>query len=191
MYIKYTMNGVVQGRAISIGDLKTALDKSYSKTKVKTGFGDFEVDADLTTKETQTYVNPKSGQVLVVHRGTQGLRDIFADIAYTASGYKGKRFKDANQIQKKAENKYGAHNVSTLATSLVISLGMFCTTNCPAFFATFPAFFAVFLAWRRNFFGLNRNPFPNWILLTNLRLSDSGKSNMTSCFPLDCPESCL
>ena len=70
MYIKYTMNGVVQGRAISIGDLKTALDKSYSKTKVKTGFGDFEVDADLTTKETQTYVNKKSGQVLVVHRGT-------------------------------------------------------------------------------------------------------------------------
>ena len=112
------MNGVVQGRAISIGDLKTALDKSYSKTKVKSGFGDFEVDADLTTKETQTYVNPKSGQVLVVHRGTQGLRDIFTDIAYTASGYKGKRFKDANQIQKKAENKYGAHNVSTLGHSL-------------------------------------------------------------------------
>ena len=29
-------NAIIQGRAISIGDLKTALDKSYSKTKVKT-----------------------------------------------------------------------------------------------------------------------------------------------------------
>ena len=111
-------NAVIQGRAISIGDLKTALDKSYSKSKVKTGFGDFQVDGDLTTKETQTYVNPKTGQVLVVHRGTQGLRDVFTDIAYTATGYKGKRFKDANKIQKLAENKYGAKNISTLGHSL-------------------------------------------------------------------------
>ena len=111
-------SAIIQGRAISIGDLKTALDKSYSKTKVKTGFGDFQVDSDLTTKETQTYVNSKTGQVLVVHRGTQGLRDVFTDIAYTATGYKGKRFKDANKIQKQAESKYGAENISTLGHSL-------------------------------------------------------------------------
>ena len=111
-------NAIIQGRAISIGDLKTALDKSYSKNKVKTGFGDFQVDSDLTTKETQTYVNPKTGQVLVVHRGTQELRDVFTDIAYTATGYKGKRFKDANKIQKQAESKYGAENISTLGHSL-------------------------------------------------------------------------
>ena len=110
--------GIVEGRAISIGDLKTALDKSYSKTKIKSGFGDFEVDSNLTTKETQVYNNPKTGQVLVVHRGTQGLRDVFTDIAYTATGYKGKRFKDANKIQKLAEKKYGAENVSTLGSSL-------------------------------------------------------------------------
>ena len=111
-------SGIVEGRAISIGDLKTALDKSYSKTKIKSGFGDFEVDSNLTTKETQVYNNPKTGQVLVVHRGTQGLRDVFTDIAYTATGYKGKRFKDANKIQKLAEKKYGAENVSTLGHSL-------------------------------------------------------------------------
>ena len=111
-------SAIIQGRAISIGDLKTALDKSYSTTKVKTGFGDFQVDSELTTKETQTYVNSKTGQVLVVHRGTQGLRDVFTDIAYTATGYKGKRFKDANKIQKKAESKYGAENISTLGHSL-------------------------------------------------------------------------
>ena len=110
--------GMVEGRAISIGDLKTALDKSYSKTKIKSGFGDFEVDSNLTTKETQVYNNPKTGQVLVVHRGTLGLRDVFTDIAYTATGYKGKRFKDANKIQKLAEKKYGAENVSTLGHSL-------------------------------------------------------------------------
>ena len=111
-------NAIIKGRAISIGDLKPALDNSYSKTKVKTGFGDFQVDPDLTTKESQTYFNPKTGQALVVHRGTQGLRDVFTDIAYTATGYKGKRFKDANKIQKQAESKYGAKNISTLGHSL-------------------------------------------------------------------------
>ena len=111
-------NAIIKGRAISIGDLKTALDKSYSKSIVKSGFNDFQVDPDLTTKETQTYVNSKTGQVLVVHRGTQGLRDVFTDIAYTATGYKGKRFKDANKIQKQAESKYGAENISTLGHSL-------------------------------------------------------------------------
>merc|ERR1712006_61647 len=59
-----------------------------------------------------------TGQVLVVHRGTQGLHDVFTDIAYTATGYKGKRFKDANKIQKQAESKYGAKNISTLGHSL-------------------------------------------------------------------------
>ena len=54
--------GIVEGRAISIGDLKTALDKSYSKTKIKSGFGDLDVDSDLTTNETQVYNNPKTGQ---------------------------------------------------------------------------------------------------------------------------------
>ena len=56
-------------------------------------------------------MNLKTGQVLVVHRGTQGLRDMFTDIAYTATGYKVKRFKDANKIQKQAESKYGAENI--------------------------------------------------------------------------------
>ena len=66
---------LIQGKAISIKNLKIALDKSYSKNKVKDGFGDFEVDPSLTTKETQTYVNPKTQQVLVVHRGTASLSD--------------------------------------------------------------------------------------------------------------------
>ena len=111
-------NAIIQGRAISVGDLKPALDKSHSKTKVNTGFNDFQVDPDLTTKETRNYVNPKTGKVWVVHRGTQGLRDVFTDRVYTATGYKGKRFKDANKRQKKAESKYGAENISTLGYSL-------------------------------------------------------------------------
>ena len=108
----------IQGRAISIKNLKTALDKSYGKTKVTEGFGDFEVDPSLTTRETQTYINKKTGQALVVHRGTASMSDVFTDLAYSTTGYKGKRFKDAKKIQEKAENKYGAQNISTLGHSL-------------------------------------------------------------------------
>ena len=41
----------IQGRAISIKNLKTALDKSYSKKRVTEGFSDFKVDPSLTTRE--------------------------------------------------------------------------------------------------------------------------------------------
>ena len=57
---------LIVGKAVSIKDLKTALDKSYSAKTVKDGFGDFQVDPSLTTRETQTYVNPNTNQVLVV-----------------------------------------------------------------------------------------------------------------------------
>ena len=109
---------LIEGKAISVKNLKTALDKSYSKTTVKEGFGDFDVDPSLTTRETQTYINRKTGQVLVVHRGTKSMSDVFTDLGYTAFGYKGKRFKEAEKIQKKAELKYGAQNISTLGHSL-------------------------------------------------------------------------
>ena len=91
---------LIQGKAISIKNLKIALDKSYSKNKVKDGFGDFEVDPSLTTKETQTYVNQKTKQVLVVHRGTASMSDVFADLAFGATGYKGKRFKGGREQVK-------------------------------------------------------------------------------------------
>ena len=70
------MSQKIVGKAVSIiKDLKTALDKSYSAKSVKEGFGDFQVDPSLTTRETQTYVNPNTNQVLVVHRGTASMSD--------------------------------------------------------------------------------------------------------------------
>ena len=109
---------LIVGKAVSIKDLKTALDKSYSAKSVKEGFVDFQVDPSLTTRETQTYVNPNTNQVLVVHRGTASMSDVFTDLAYSSTGYKAKRFKEAEKIQKQAEAKYGAKNVSTLGHSL-------------------------------------------------------------------------
>ena len=67
------MSQKIVGKAISIKD---------SAKSVKEGFGDFQVDPSLTTRETQTYVNPNTNQVLVVHRGTASMSDIFTDLAF-------------------------------------------------------------------------------------------------------------
>jgi hypothetical protein len=56
----------------------------------------------------------------VVHRGTKGLGDIWTDLQLSL-GYdikKGSRYKHAQDIQKKAEAKYGKENISTLGHSL-------------------------------------------------------------------------
>jgi hypothetical protein len=106
------------GGKISISNLKGLLNKSYEK-KPK-DYMDFEVDKELSGERVQVYKNPKTGQVVVSHRGTQGIHDIGNDLKY-ALGFDLKnteRFKHAQDIQRKAEAKYGAENITTIGHSL-------------------------------------------------------------------------
>ena len=96
--------------------IKEFLRASYKpKTKIKHNL----YDEHLSGKRVSVYVNPNTGKATVIHRGTASLTDWVKTDLPMAFGYEGgKRFKHAKKIQKAAEKKYGAKNVTTMGHSL-------------------------------------------------------------------------
>jgi hypothetical protein len=108
-----------KGGKISAPDLKGLLKQSYD-SKNPRDYKDYEVDKSLSGERVQVYVKKGTNEVFVVHRGSAGMHDWGNDLK-ALSGYdinNSNRFKHAEKIQKEAENKYGAKNVSTLGHSL-------------------------------------------------------------------------
>jgi hypothetical protein len=115
---RHLYNSAVSGGKLSISSLKGLLNKSYDKKPEN--YLEYEVDKELSGQRVQVYKNNKTGQVIVSHRGTQGIHDIGNDLKY-ALGFDLKnteRFKHAEDIQRKAEAKYGAENITTIGHSL-------------------------------------------------------------------------
>jgi hypothetical protein len=116
---KLVPNCVPTGGKISAPDLKGLLKQSYD-SKNPRDYKDYEVDESLSGQRVQVYVKKGTNEVFVVHRGSQGIHDWGNDLKALA-GYdinNSDRFKHAEKIQKEAEKKYGAENVSTLGHSL-------------------------------------------------------------------------
>jgi hypothetical protein len=108
-----------KGGKISAPDLKGLLHQSYD-SKNPRDYKDYDVDKSLSGERVQVYVKKGTNEVFVVHRGTQGMHDWGNDLKALA-GYditNSDRFRHAEKIQKEAEKKYGAKNVSTLGHSL-------------------------------------------------------------------------
>lgn len=111
-------NGL-EGGALSAKELKDLLGASYDPKIDKVG--DFVLDSKLSTKTSKVYHNANSGQTVVAHKGTEGILDWGNNAVYALGGksaYKmTPRYKEAEKVQKKAESKYGAKNVSTIGHS--------------------------------------------------------------------------
>jgi hypothetical protein len=76
-------------------------------------------DHHLSGKRVSVYHNPTTGKTVVAHRGTASLTDWVKTNVPMALGYEGgRRFKHAKKIQRQAEKKYGAKNVTTMGHSL-------------------------------------------------------------------------
>jgi hypothetical protein len=109
---------MMKGGAISITDLKEFIDNSYSK-KPK-DFKDFKLDKELSSQRVKVYINPTTREGYVIHRGTASIQDVGNDLkmalGFDISG--SKRVKHAKEVQKKAEKKYGADNITTIGHSL-------------------------------------------------------------------------
>lgn len=103
---------------MSARELKGLIDESYKKTNQD--YGDWKVDNSLSDAEVKVFKHDKTGKVAVVHRGTHSLGDVYLDSQYALgrdiSG--SRRYKHSADIQRKAEAKYGAENISTLGHSL-------------------------------------------------------------------------
>lgn len=107
---------MLKGGSLSPDQIQGFLKKSYEKNP--SSFNDFQIDKSLSGERVQVYYNPALRQAVVVHRGSAGAKDWLVNDAGLMVGYRGNRFSHAQDIQNKAEKKYGAKNVTTLGHSL-------------------------------------------------------------------------
>lgn len=118
-YVAVDIPEINTGKGLPAGDIQKLLKNSYQIPPAET-VGDFVLDKSLSGRRVQVYKNRNTPQAVVVHRGTQGAKDWATDLFYATGGdtTKTNRFKHAADIQKKAESKYGAKNITTLGHSL-------------------------------------------------------------------------
>ena len=107
---------MLKGGSLSSVVLQGLLKNSYEKSP--SSFQDYQIDESLSGERVQVYYNPKLNQAVVVHRGSAGAKDWLVNDAGLLVGFRGKRFSHAQDIQNKAEKKYGAKNVTTIGHSL-------------------------------------------------------------------------
>jgi len=110
----------IKGGKLSSSELHDMLHGSYVPSEYKGGNG-WSRDDDLSTATTSVYKHD-DGRAVVAHRGTEGtVSDWGNNMKYATSGETGykqtKRFKDAKETQKKAEEKYGQNKISTIGHS--------------------------------------------------------------------------
>ena len=114
------MNIQAKGGKLSSAELHDMLHGSYNLDEYKGGNG-WSRDDDLSTATSSVYRHD-DGRAVVAHRGTEGtLSDWGNNLKYGSTGETGykqtQRFKDAKDVQKKAEEKYGQGKISTIGHS--------------------------------------------------------------------------
>lgn len=107
-----------KGGKLEVKTLKGLLTASYDPKDEVDGF---YLDKDLSSKTSKVYYNPDLDQTVVAHRGTSGFSDWINNVAYSLGGQtlykKTNRYKEAEKVQREAEEKYGVKNLSTIGHS--------------------------------------------------------------------------
>ena len=104
------------GGKISATDLNILLDASYEKTLESKD--DYEIDKELSNEVSRVFRKKGTDEVFVVHTGSKDMRDVLENYGYITRGYYSSgRLSKAREVQKKAEEKYGSQNISTLGHS--------------------------------------------------------------------------
>jgi uncharacterized protein YqgQ len=108
------------GGKLKVKHLKEILNASYSKTPKET-IDDFVLDKQLSNSYAKVYHNPKTGQTVIAHKGTQGLLDWGNNIVYGLFGKTGykltPRFRNAKKVQEETVKKYGFKELTTVGHS--------------------------------------------------------------------------
>jgi hypothetical protein len=104
------------GGRIRIDTFNKLLNESYKEKPADTLDG-YELDTEISTDRDKVYYNPTTNDVAVVHRGTQGLRDVKTDLLYVL-GVKDQRFKEARATHARVSAKYADADRQILGHSL-------------------------------------------------------------------------
>lgn len=91
--------------------------------KLKGSYGDklpdnVTIDKSLSSKRVKVYKKNNDVRAYVVHRGTSNIKDWMTDFKMLLGYESGNRFKHSEKVQRKAEAKYGAQNITTMGHSL-------------------------------------------------------------------------
>jgi len=106
-----------KGGKLQASEIKEFVNQSYEKTP-QPFIGEWVLDKDLSNDNAKVYYVPRTGEAVVVHRGTPGASDWGNNVAYVLGAYKlTGRYKTGKSVQDKVEKKYGKKNISTLGHS--------------------------------------------------------------------------
>ena len=103
------------------GKLAVSVLKKFIQELHKDGYndvGDYKIDRQLSHEWVKVYYNSRNNQAVVVHRGSSDLADAWTDTKLFFQQKNNKCFKISEKVQKEAEQKYGAQNVTTVGSSL-------------------------------------------------------------------------
>ena len=107
------------GGKLNAKEFELMLKESYKPENQRQNIGDYIIDKSLSTPENVVYYNPKTKETKNVYRGTEGtLTDWGNNALYAVGLHKySNRYKRANEIEKKVEEKYGTDNLDVLSHS--------------------------------------------------------------------------
>jgi len=113
-----TPNEKYRGGAIDQKELKQFVDAGYKSKRDVKNIDDYELDNELSTRRDKVYVNKKTGKVVHSISGTDNLMDWSNNLLIPFGLHsKTNRYKNAEETQKKANEKYGKQNVSVVSHS--------------------------------------------------------------------------
>ena len=113
------LSHLMYGGKLSAKEFELMLKESYKKPNERQNIGDYIIDTSLSTPENVVFYNPITKEVKNVYAGTQGtLKDWGNNALYAVGMHKySDRYKRANDIEKKVEEKYGTDNLDILGHS--------------------------------------------------------------------------
>ena len=112
--------GRPKGGALNASTFQNILKSGYKNPNEQSKNIDGYIrDDSLSGQRVQTYYNPETGHAVINHRGTSAsAKDWLNNLAYATGLYKHTgRYKNARDLQKKVEDKYGSKNVTTTGHS--------------------------------------------------------------------------
>ena len=106
------------GGKLNLDEVNAFNKASYAKKKNAEKVGDYVLDRSLSSKENKVYYNPINGKVVIANAGTSGILDWWNNKNILFGNYETTdRYKDLENIQKEAINKYGLKNITNVGHS--------------------------------------------------------------------------
>ncbi len=100
---------------LSKAKLESLLKASYDKKRVNVD--NYVIDNDLSDDRVKVYQDPSTKHTIVSHRGSATKSDWFENALYAAGIKKGSNWSHSKKVQKRAEEKYGTDNLTTIGHS--------------------------------------------------------------------------